>query len=609
MLNSTSVVSFLLVDYAFEHGEAKVGELATCQIIVTSSAIRTAAPITAGQLRIDFEGSMKTVLLRHKDSSVDAKDKSLHHVELSETNTASRACLEGEADLCIGPGQRKVFEFDFLPREAGEANAVSATFSIDSEHFDLEYVHTFESTMPAAWWGEKLVKKRIMRQSPATSINILPKPPKLKLKFEPTQGRHYTNEVIMLRVQVRNDEDEDVVARIQVLLLGDEAPQITTRLERSSSEDSPQQSDEETPLSGLPLGKIKAGQSSTVLILIPPIPLPVTYDISLRSTYSVVSDLETPIYRNASLDLEIATPFEANYDFAPRVHPDSWPSFFTHNELTSDTPDASDARGLAQRWALKARYFSFAAAPLLIKSASLDVLSSTGNVTSTIKNLSPLPSNQPLTIEPKTLEEASFEISTQKFSLDDRGGATMDVIFTIRWQRLDTTEKETWNSTTLGVPRLLVSSNEPRVLTAVSCSRVADLPLLELSLFIENPSSHFLTFALSVNTEASTDSDTSPNTNEPKLAFSGPQQTTVQLTPYSRRAISFRCVPYATGGWVGPVNVVVKDRYFMKVLRVLGDEARGVRSGKDGLWLWVPSDEEGVEGRKGGHVEDLEIEE
>jgi len=47
----------------------------------------------------------------------------------------------------------------------------------------------------------------------------------------------------------------------------------------------------------------------------------------------------------------------------------------------------------------------------------------------------------------------------------------------------------------------------------------------------------------------------------------------------------------------------------MKVLRVLGDEARGVRSGKDGLWLWVPSDEEGVEGRKGGHVEDLEIEE
>lgn len=68
----------------------------------------------------------------------------------------------------------------------------------------------------------------------------------------------------------------------------------------------------------------------------------------------------------------------------------------------------------------------------------------------------------------------------------------------------------------------------------------------------------------------------------------------VQLTPFSRREVAYRFVPYVRADWVGPVNVVVRDRYFMKVLRVIGDEARGIRSEKEGLMLWVPAEDDDV---------------
>ena len=268
------------------------------------------------------------------------------------------------------------------------------------------------------------------------------------------------------------------------------------------------------------------------------------------------------------MQLEIHNPFEANYDFAPRIHPDPWPSYFTHSE--SEEPS-----GLAQRWHLTARYGSFAADELVVSDVALAIISSQGNIHSSTKIQTPLPS-EGLIIAPKSLEEAQFEISTQKMSLDDRGGATLDVSLLVKWRRKDGDQRI--NTTTLGVPRLLVTSSEPRVLSSLIYSPISQS--LSLSLHVENPSSHHLTFSLSLE----------PST---LFAFSGPKQTTIQLVPLSRRTVSFKLLPYVKGEWCGPVNVVVRDRYFQKVLRVLGCE--GVRVEKEGLMVWVPPDDEGEE--------------
>lgn len=511
------------------------------------------------EVRIEFEGSMKPLILKHQEQN---HSKRLAEVTLIDTSHAGRPSLIGDADLTFRPDQTKVFEFGFFPREAGDAKAVSATFSIASESFDLEYVHTFEqTTTPDVWWGESGIKKRLVRVNPA-SINILPKPPKMELKFVGQKEQYYTNEHITLQVEITNGEDEDSIAKLQVQLLGEGAPEISLKLVDAAEPIS----EEDTPISGMPLGKISSGSSTIIEILIPPIFLPATYDLSLKTSYHLTSDLETPIYRSTSMQLEITNPFEANYDFAPRIHPDPWPSYFTHSE-------SDEASGLATRWHLTARYGSFAGDELIVSDVALAILSSQGNIQSSTKNLTPLPSDG-LIIVPKSLEETLFEITTQKISLDDRGGATLDVSLLVKWRRKENPDSNT-NTTTLGVPRLLVTSSEPRVLSSLIYTPTSQS--LSLSLHIENPSLHHLTFSLSLE----------PST---LFAFSGPKQTTIQLVPLSRRTVSFKLLPYVRGEWCGPVNVVVRDRYFQKVLRVLGCE--GVKVEKEGLMVWVPPDEE-----------------
>lgn len=604
VISNGAVHSFISASYAFEHGEGKVGELSASQFAVISNAVPSAAAVVMAEIKIEFEGSMKPIMLKHQAQPQTQDGHVLQRVVLAETVHAGRPFLIGEADLTFPPGQVRVFELDFLPREAGDARATSASFSVSSDAFDLEYVHAFElASAPDLWWGEKAIRKRIVRATAASAINILPKPPKMKLKLSAIERQYYTNEQITIEVDITNDEEEDSIARLQVLLLGEGAPEISVKLLNSSELEVQDEDEEDIPLSGLLLGKIPVKGTSKVLIQIPQIPLPATYEISLKASYNLTSDLETPIYRSISHELEVTTPFEANYDFAPRVHPSLWPNFFTHDESSpsSDEKVATTAGGLSQRWSLLAHYFSFATTPLLVSSTTLVHLSSTGNIQNTIKPLTFIP-KEGTTIDPKTIQDASFEISTQKHSLDDRGGATMDVGLVIKWRRPESPaatvgiqHKQIWNTTTLGVPRLLVSSTEPRVLTSLTYSTLSGSPLLNMTLHIENPSSHFLTFALSLEPPT-------PAT----YAFSGAQQTTVQLVPFSRRDVVYKIVPYVRGEWCGPVNVVVRDRYFMKVLRVVGDEGQGVRGRKEGLFLWVPEEEIQDEEEKASPVDEVE---
>jgi len=158
--------------------------------------------------------------------------------------------------------------------------------------------------------------------------------------------------------------------------------------------------------------------------------------------------------------------------------------------------------------------------------------------------------------------------------LDDRTTATLDVSLAIKWRR----EKgdSALNTTILAVPRLLVSSSEPRVLASVSYS--ATVPsMVHFDVILENPSNHFLTFGL--NMEPSE-----------KFAFSGSKQATLQLVPLSRRTIRFRLIPFVRGDWIGPIRCLIRDKYFQKVLKIAPTE--GMKVDKEGILVWVPPEEE-----------------
>jgi hypothetical protein len=292
----------------------------------------------------------------------------------------------------------------------------------------------------------------------------------------------------------------------------------------------------------------------------------------MKATYSLVSDLETPIYRSMAMQLDVASPFEANYDFSPRIHPDPWPSLFTHVE-GEDAGTEVQAHGLAQKWCLNARYASFAADELIVEDVDVQILGMNGGIQCYTKQLTKTPKDG-LQVAPKSLEEAQFEVFTQKISLDDRGTATLDVSLAIKWRRCG--EGSAVNTTILGVPRLLVASTEPRVLAAVSYS--TKIPsMIHFDVTIENPSNHFLTFGITMEPSE-------------KFAFSGVKQSTLQLVPLSRKSLTFRLLPSLRGEWIGPLHCVIRDRYFQKVLKIAPTE--GMRLDKEGILIWVPPEED-----------------
>jgi trafficking protein particle complex subunit 11 len=534
----------------------------------------TAAPVTMAEIKLNFEGSMKPLILRHSPVADVPGDHSrsvaLSKITLGETSEGGRATLIGGTSLSFWPGQTRAFEFSSALREAGDAKAVSATFFMSTDLFDLEYVHTFEQTnIPDVWWGEKSVKKRIVRLN-AAAITVLPKPPKLELRFLGLRDQYYTNEQIVLRLEVVNEEDADAIANLDVRLLGDGAPTVELHVAATPMDDADEQKGSE--LAGTPLGTIASGASTIVELSIPSVDLPAMYDISMKATYSLVSDLETPIYRSISMQLEVINPFEANYDFSPRIHLDPWPSLFTHVEGEDDGTEIR-AHGLAQKWCLTARYASFATDELIVEDVDVRILGMNGAIQCYTKKLATMPEDG-LRVAPKSLEEAQFEVFTQKISLDDRGTATLDVSLAIKWRRDG--EGSTVNTTILAVPRLLVSSSEPRVLAAVSYS--TKIPsMIHFDVTIENPSNHFLTFGITMEPSE-------------KFAFSGVKQSTLQLVPLSRKAMRFRLLPGVRGEWVGPIHCVIRDRYFQKVLKIAPTE--GMRLDKEGILVWVPPADE-----------------
>jgi len=567
VLQHQDVHSFLTATYVFEHPDGKVGEMCLSQLAVFSNAVAASVPVTMSEIKVKLEGSMKAIVIRHEDSSNSSGKFSYSRVSLTDISTeAGKPLLGGTADLTFSPGQTRVFEFNNLLREAGEASATSATFSIAAELFDLDFVQTFESPVtPSIWWLATSMKKQLVREK-ATAITILPKPPKMELQLAGFQDQYYTNENLKLQLDVVNGEEVDSVATIDIWLLGESVPSLTLKLLSQGDDGSDNQSEGNSP-SGFRIGTIGSAESTSIQILIPPIQVPAIYDLTMKVSYSLVSDMETPIFKSSAIRLTIINPFEANYDFSPLIHPEPWPSFFSHDECGEDEHTIKP-HGLSQRWCLTSRYFSFATEDLIVEDLDVDVIGTNGGIQ--CSSHKPVFPKGGILVSPKNLDEAKFEILTQKVSLDDRGTATLDVSLAIKWRRQE--YGSAINTTVLAVPRLLVSNSEPRVLSAVSYS--AEVPfMIHFEVTIENPSNHFLTFGVQFEPSE-------------RFAFSGVKASTLQLVPLSRRTMTFRLVPFTRGDWIGPVRCVIRDRYFQKILKIAPTE--GVRIDKEGIFVWAP---------------------
>lgn len=577
-----STTGFISASFAFRSKESKAGDFCKAQLSLVSNAMPGSAPVTLSNLRIEFDGGLKPITLEHSPSTIGKPTTgpvSIRHVTLEEEFGAGSedelpTKLHGGSDLTLHSGQTLVIEMAIPLREAGDVEPLAVTFNIETKAFDLSMTLPFRDTDSiVGWFSPGLSKPRKARMDSRT-LNVQPRPPKLVIKLARQLSQYYANEPITLDVIFQNDEDEAATAKLDVHAFGKILP-IFRVLAQGTEHATDAQAEGESELVGIGLGKIDSSSSRELKIAIDAIDGPMAYEFQLRATYHLETDSATPIIQEFSVLLNLVNAFEANYDLVPRLHPEPWPSLFDPEGL--DNVDEEDGKqrsptGLIQRWCLLSHYASFAQENVRVIDTDVEVTECVGGARHNVIKLSPITEANGLLIEPKTMHEAQFEVEAQKMLLEDRSPVTLDLSFKIKWRRGDAPEDSPINTTTMPVGRYLVLGSEPRVLATVFHGEPDETSMMQLDLTIENPSNHLLTFGL---------------TMEPsdEFGFSGAKQTTLHMLPMSRRTITYRLLPLARGTYIRP-GLVVRDKYFQKVLRIIPTE--GMKIDKDGLLVWVP---------------------
>lgn len=247
------------VSYSFESPTVHAGQTVHSQLCISSIAHPSSAPMVFSELKITYEGGLKTVLLRHDPSASQASPpqsmqmvdlrSSLHELThgadgqaLSPTSLITQAFLTAETDLSIAPGQTKVYELCAILREAGSAKAMCGTFGMVNDSFDLDFVVMFSEDDSAGavhplpirnpwttrdggtgvWWTKTAsgkVRKRPLRSHPS-ALTILPRPPKMEVSPKGLENAVYTDEVVRIGLEVVNGEDEDAEVGVDVKILG-----------------------------------------------------------------------------------------------------------------------------------------------------------------------------------------------------------------------------------------------------------------------------------------------------------------------------------------------------------------------------------------------------
>jgi hypothetical protein len=592
------------VHFATEEGNA--GEPVKCQISITSKAHKNSTPVTLSHIDVQLEGGANKIDITNQIEPTETEHQKprIQTLSLRESQNPKigQSSYTAEADLRISPYQTIVLDFPLVIREAGPVSVKSTTLTIKTEEFTLSYTNTpLDVEETPIWWlsGPSGLRRRRLGREETSKVQILPRPPKMELRMPGAERPFYTDETIELDIEVTNMEDEETEATLEVRILSHDggAEFAWSSPGTSASED--------VGLPGHSIGTFTPAQSKTETIKFAAPSEPSEYIVEVKVLYHLFSDRETPVSRTQSTNLQFVSAFEANYDFVPRVHEHPWPTLFGVSSLPVMSEQATESgkgNGVMQRWHVASRIASFATEPLVIQEVELVVLSISGGasvITSkeqSVGSEDAQKEDKKHVLQPSEQKPTSFILDITKASLEDRRSTTLDMTLRITWVRQDSSDTSPSSVvSTLAIPPLSIPNSEPRVLctrsavkprdSGISVNALQEANAIILTYTLENPTSHFLTFDMSME---STDD----------FAFSGSKLRSLNLLPLSRGTVTFRILPLVeipdagksksatTGVWID-VKFRVVDRYFKKVLRVL-PASEGVRDGKGGgLGIWI----------------------
>ena len=536
-------------------------------------------PITIQQIRIAFEGGFKDVQLNH-DSSIQSERSQRYTIQearvgnpgLDASPSAAGALRVGSANLRLEPGDVSIISLTDIPRDAGELEVSSITLIMNEEHFDLELLATDNEYMQQEYVfaqnGQRPKPRQVSRSSSAA--RILPKPPKLDIKFVGLEKETFVDEKLAFELIIMNDENDaiDVSLDARIIEVKDNAPSIVWLLDDNSGNPLVDETAGSNDEMQRQLGVMPASQVRPLRMSLQAPPLPGQCRLEITGRYFLRSDPDTPVLKTMAIELNFKQPFETTTVFLPSMHPDPWPSYFVSQDAEDDSSNFKEEHepdGLIQRWSAVASVRSLTSLALLLTNVEVEIvhveneaqLMSWGYA---VKPMAELP--------PNDVRDYHFILDFQKSDLEDRRSSFVDSRLKISWSRQDSPGQPTISY--LAVPELTVAFGEPRVLaTTQEQSNVSDS--VQVNYMIENPSIYNLTFSITMETSDD-------------FAFSGAKSVIVRLVPLSRHSMCYNLLPLVRDAWITP-QLRVYDTQFHKTLKIQG--TAGMKSDRRGVSVWI----------------------
>lgn len=540
------------LSFAFKGRQTHVGDALDCQLMLTSNIDPPSTALSISSITIRLSNS-RTITLAHSAETSVADTELL---TLSSTEDHDAEHLTFRADLSFPASRRRIFGFQLLFREAIDIEITEASISFEGQGFTINHtftrdaIHNLDSFYVAKKGGSTEILS--MSHKDTTAVTVLPKPPKVILVQTEPQKTFYAGELIRLSITLSNEEAGAVEGKVSVISTSssdDSQPLAWTIDEAKHPHEDGSNNTEHDPVTQT-ISKIEVSDSRQLLLFAKPTDEPLRTEVQVTLEYNVVSDKSTPLKKSLTVAIDIVMPLDARFNFGPLLYEGDWPSYFSTG--------SGQGQGIPQRWRLGCQLQSSASEDFIVREIKPLVDHVIGD-SAAVASAAQLTEDQ--MFFPGRSERYTLELSTTKHSLDDRRPTTVDCSLAVTWSRKESKESAT---TYLPIPRLTLPVSEPRVLCTVAASQPNDEWDGTLRYHIENPSTHFLTFAVSMEATE-------------QFAFSGPKSRALSLAPLSRYQVEYhislqeeaetQSSAEKDGCWIWPA-LQVTDSYYQKTLRV-----------------------------------------
>ncbi|CZT24561.1 uncharacterized protein RCC_10286 [Ramularia collo-cygni] len=543
------------VAFAFKDILAHVGEAFGCQLVLENNGSETSPPLQISSLEFSL-GETKSITIRHEAGIKDAIITPVSAVALHETDDGN---LQGSADLTLQASQKRILDLSIVMRTAQIFSLTELSLRVKHSRFTFTHSFAEDSIIPSsAWYFEQDgdVNTVLIPHMDTKSIDVRPKPPKMQVLLPGLRKQCYCDENMVVPVTLINEECEAVQGTVISSIVSEAGDTFDVSW-------APHEEAVRT------ISKMEPSTESSADLLIKGPPEAAILTLTLILRYHLLSDHSTPLEKTLTVELAFVHPFETSFAFNPRLHSDPWPSYF--DSAAKDSEDAPE--GIIQLWQLEAHVASSVDHALTINNVELVVDETQGDCNCGISEKAMVQDEK---IQPKEKTTPTFELTTRKLSLDDRRPSYLFSSLVVHWSHDGGSGVST---TTITVPRLTIPTAEPRVLCV---ARNTEKDTVTLEYHLENPSIHFLTFALSMEASES-------------FAFSGPKSRALSLAPLSRHQVDYQLVVHqdidtgsddAQGFWITP-NLSVVDSFYNKSLRVQPGGPGVELNGEKQISVWI----------------------